>query len=762
MNTFRCVSAVLWAALCLGSMTATAAPAALGTGLKELSAAYDRGDASLPRKLSMHLRDTAGNPLVRVHIQKGASADAVLSKLAASGFHLVARSSLNPSLAEGYLPLNRVHEASKITGIRALTALHRPKQNVGLVTSQAVALEKADLAQAHGFDGTGIKLGALSDSFGACGAVCSTTPAQDIATGDLPAAGVTVLEDLPTVAPPNGPLGADEGRAMLQLVHDIAPGAQLAFATAAISEIDFANNILALRSKFGADVIVDDVFYPDEPMFSDGLIAQAVNIVSEDGAAYFSSGGNNGAEAWEDTYRPVSFTKAEKEIAKGDGDNLKLDQIPPDLRPVSFHNFNSSGKPSFSQHITTADTTGAELSLQWDEPFFLGLVKTDYNIYLFDADGNFLDPSTAPFTGNTVDDNTATDEPVELAIFFPDHIIGGAPVGDFQIVIGKMNDGPASHLKYVFLNTLAVSQRQNAPSTFGHATANGARGIAAMYYAIPSFPEDFSSPGPVTIYFDTEGNRLRRPEIRHTPQLVAADGVDTTFFPPGPLFDPDGTGFPNFFGTSAAAPDAAAVGALVLQAAGGSGSLRPRQLYSVMEDSATPVGVPNERFVAGAFAGPVAFSINADWTRWTHDFSLQVDRGREHKVHSISFNAAPANLLWSTNPNRFSVSDPIGIGVDISNMTRTVSPDGTTFTITFAPGTFVGGNSFDWGMSVFAAIQGSTQELGDRFRHMTMTVTMEDGRVFTGSVMAMPKLPFNNYTGFGLVNAEAATRAVSH
>src|SRR4029077_15621679 len=215
---------------------------------------------------------------------------------------------------------------------------------------------------------------------------------------------------------------------------------------------------------------------------------------------------------------------------------------------------------------------------------------------------------------------------------------------------------------------LAVSHRQNAPSTFGHATANGARGIAAMYYAIPSFPEDFSSPGPVTIYFDAQGNRLRRPEIRHTPQLVAADGVDTTFFPPGPIFDPDGTGFPNFFGTSAAAPDAAAVGALVLQAARGTNSRRPAQLYKVMQSTATPIALPNIRWVAGAEAGPVTLSINFDWVRFTGDFSLAVDRPKGWKVHSITFDAAPAGLTWSQNPNRFSVSNPIGIGVDISNM----------------------------------------------------------------------------------------------
>jgi hypothetical protein len=750
MRIHRHLGVAVLAALCLLTTVspASAAPAPLAAGLKELSAAYDRGDPRLSAQLKLHITNPAGDPLVRVHLLPNANANAVLAKLAAVGFRLQTRSSINPSLIEGYLPLAAVHAAAGIAGVHSLLATQRPIAHAGSVQSQAVALEKADIAQTRGVDGSGIRIGALSDSYDVCTA-CSTHAAQDIATGDLPAGGVTVLQE---ILPANGP-GTDEGRAMLQLVHDIAPGAQLGFASAFNGQLQFAENILALRSQFHADVIVDDVFYLDEPMYSDGILAQAVDAASQVGAAYFSSAGNNGLEAFEDTYRPVSFERAQELVERGHG-NVHLEQIPAAIRPQSVHNFrNPDGSASITQRISTDGEN--RLTFQWDEPFFLGLVKTDFNVYVFDKDGNWMDPASAAFPGfYTTDNNLLTDEPFEFIdlIPFATDIVGGANVTDYQLVIGNVNSGPARHIKYIVANGLAVSERQNSPSTFGHATAAGGRGVAATYYAIPQFPEDFSSPGPVTIYLDTAGNRLEEPQVRFTPQLTAADGVDTTFFG----FDSDGNGLPNFFGTSAAAPDAAAVAGLVLQSAGGPGSLSPREVYRRLEQTATPLPVPNQRWVAGTIVGPVTFSANADWTRWNRDFTLALGGENHHAVSSITLDTSAIGLTFNPNPNRFSVGD--SRGVTITDITHSVSPDKTKFTMTFAPGSFDRHDWFDFGLSVFAPIQGSTQEDPDRFRGMKVSVTLDNGSTSTSTVLANPKLPVNNFTGYGLVNADAATR----
>ena len=94
----------------------------------------------------------------------------------------------------------------------------------------------------------------------------------------------------------------DEGRAMAQLIHDIVPGSKLFFHTAFDGAADFAQGILELREE-GADVIVDDIGYLDEPFFQDGVIAQAVDEVVADGAVYFSSAGNSANNSYEAKYQ---------------------------------------------------------------------------------------------------------------------------------------------------------------------------------------------------------------------------------------------------------------------------------------------------------------------------------------------------------------------------------------------------------------------------------------------------------------------------
>src|SRR5208337_4265332 len=166
--------------------------------------------------------------------------------------------------------------------------------------------------------GSGVTVGVLSDSFNCYAqyaAPNSGVPvsgaegyayngfkadfASDITSGALPSI-VNVLEEADcsnylfpdSAGQPTGLPFSDEGRAMLQIVHAVAPGASLAFHTGDNSEADFANGIQALANA-GAKVIADDLGYYDEPFFQDGLIAQAIDTVESHGAAYFSAAGND-------------------------------------------------------------------------------------------------------------------------------------------------------------------------------------------------------------------------------------------------------------------------------------------------------------------------------------------------------------------------------------------------------------------------------------------------------------------------------------
>jgi hypothetical protein len=458
---------------------------------------------------------------------------------------------------------------------------------IGATTSQGDAAMKTDDARTNfGVDGSGVTVGVLSDSF-------DTGPGSyvtDVASLDLPV-GIEVLDDLV--------VGSDEGRAMLQLIYDVVPGADLSFHTAFSGQAAFALGIQELSgcpagSEPGcvaandpAEVIVDDVGYFATPMFQDGIIAQAVDVVHDAGVPYFSSAGNSARSSWEGgPFNSSGISPPGYDDEGGAGDAHDFDP--------------GEGEDIFQKVLFPAGTTN--LSFQWDQPFFSA--------------------SGAPGSANDIDICVYTEPPGDVPVGCSVYgNVGADPVelisltegGAANIVIIKYlpEGGPdPAFMKYVvFSSGFSVTDPypdSTASTTFGQNNAAGAIAVGAAFYfntpvfgTDPALLESFSSAGGTPILFDTFGTALATPEVRARPQIVAPDGTNTTFFGSDDNSSSgccERDGFPNFFGTSAAAPHAAALAALMLEAFPG---LTPNGVEDVLTSSAHDMGAAGFDFDSG-------------------------------------------------------------------------------------------------------------------------------------------------------------------
>ena len=174
---------------------------------------------------------------------------------------------------------------------------------------------------------------------------------------------------------------------------------------------------------------------------------------------------------------------------------------------------------------------------------------------------------------------------------------------DFDVAIGFSNGSEPGRIKYIPFGlggpnadpaTIYQEFATNSSTIFGHPAATNASAVAATPYFDQKTPEPFTSVGPTTILFEPDGTRKKTPEIRQKPDITAVDGTDTTFF--FPEDDIEANGFPNFFGTSAAAPHAAAVAALVKQA---NPEFTPEQIYNRLESTAEDIAAPGRDNVTG-------------------------------------------------------------------------------------------------------------------------------------------------------------------
>jgi hypothetical protein len=537
---------------------------------------------------------------------------------------LVALGLQNPSVysndVSGWLPVTQIETAaarSELHSIRAAMARARS----GAVTSQGDFAQRSSVLRSTypTLDGTGVTVGAISDSYncypvyaqnhvsasGPAGYASNgflATASTDVASGDLPST-VTVVQEASCMsygAPTQLPFG-DEGRAMLQIVHDVAPGASLAFYTAENGEAAFASGITALAANAHAKVIVDDVGYFDEPFFQDGVIAQAIDTVVSQGVAYFSAAGNDGSDSYENT-APTFLTRST--TPPNSGEYL-----------LNFDNSGATTVTTLSVGIPALQQGElVALVLQWDQPYVTGAsgspgASSHLDLCVTGSGSDTIINLSGTTVTCTGPNSTGVDPVQVLIVSNPANAAAATAAETINVSIG-LADGTAAPgrvklavegggLQVKFNNVTAYVKN---PTLQGHPGAAGAAAVgAAAFYqtpgcgTTPATIEYYSSQGGSPILFDTSGTRLATPVVRAKPNFVGPDGGNNTFLGFQIAAGRDtsavaqcanNASYPNFFGTSAASPHAAAIAALMLQA---NSTVTPAQIYAALQTTALPM-----------------------------------------------------------------------------------------------------------------------------------------------------------------------------
>ena len=533
----------------------------------------------------------------------------------------------------GWLAVDQLSNANALNELHFARAA-MPRTRSSIVATQGDFVQKSAVMRGAfpSLTGTGITVGVISDSFNCFAQYAGKVPAsgsngyapfgytatysddqtpssgQAASTSALPS-GVNVVEEASCLdygQPEQLPF-TDEGRAILQIVHAIAPGASLSFYTAVNSEADFANGIITLAQK-GAKVIDDDVGYPDEPFFQDGEVAQAINTVAAQGVVYFSSAGNDGHLSYENTAPKFSVAGTGSQAGE------------------MLLNFDPSGATSTTTlPLSIPKLFPGEfiyLVVEWDQPFVTGSSNSGgsssaIDLCLQGAGADLVtDNNSYPNAVTCTGASSIGMDPVQFIIIGnPANASGYTSATNVTLTIGLQNGTTVpGRIKFVLEDDGAGSVinspfNTNSPTIQGHPSAATAAAVGAAFYldtpqcgTTPAALESYSSAGGDPILFDTNGNRLATPVIRQKPDFVGPDGVNNTMLGDSQTITTSITGcedhpfdipssqikfFPNFYGTSAAAPHAAAAAALMLQA---NPALTPTQIITALQTSALAMG----------------------------------------------------------------------------------------------------------------------------------------------------------------------------
>ena len=521
--------------------------------------------------------DASGRVQVDVHVD--CTADPPVAALKAAGLKVTAAVRLAPTcVVEGWVNPASLPKIAGVPAVERVTtpsySLHKPRRTPATPAAPSIqgapvpgsstimslpagilqaavnpAIDATAIAISHagtyigqtGVSGTGVTVGVMSDD--------ATNLSVIQSRAELP-----VVNVIPSSASPSP---TDEGTMMLEEVYAMAPGASLAFCGPQTT-VEYLSCLQGLAAA-GATIVVDDIAYYDEDLMSStGQFAQSVQsfLTGNPSVLLFTVTENFNGSYWEGNYTPVAIASL------GAGYNSLT-------CPVTNQTDYYAGA-AFQLTVTVGGTY--PMWLQWADSW--GQNTSNFEVYAVDVttkQGSCLSAAGSANTYFGGDPVLVAGDTYDVLIATPDASLAGKFVKFFVGGDGATALNPSTPGSI-------VSPQAFVPGVALVGAVDGSDGIGDTI-------EPYSGRGPITLQFPTASSI-------QAPSFVSEDAVyvDTA----GTLFTPWSDG--NFHGTSAAAPNAAAVAALISSAFP---TLTPKELMGYLQTGAVLLGATSPDSIYG-------------------------------------------------------------------------------------------------------------------------------------------------------------------
>lgn len=672
------------------------------------------------------------NGEVQVYILMSAVTDENLSQLKANGVTIEIKDTAN-NRVQARIPIMLLQTVSALPFVNFIRLPTYAVRMTGSVDTEGDAILRADQArQQLGVDGTGVRVGVISDGLKGIFATnctsCGGVSGGPISTNDLPGAtgtrnssgvltsstggiigtsfvvgsgagGSGTAGDLEGIVPGCSFAGAGaEGTALLEIIHDISPGAQLSFANAD-TDVAFRQAVNSLAGS--NDIVMDDLGFFGVPADGTSAIstntANALNSATNPIRAYFTAVGNSADEHYFGTYvdSGVSGVTVAGITNAGDFHLFQQTADTTDVLGLGPKPYNVIKLPPNGEVV---------IFLTWDDTF--GASSNNYDLYL-------TQQSTNQVVAHSTDPQNGTQDPVE----FIDYVNNTGITDFFHIMVQNVqNLAQAKHLNlFSFQPECAADgprllvaghhERHNYNTATRSVAAEGDAGgspvgvvsvgaicsasLKAQTVFTGSLAPDEScldTTNSTIEYFSSQGPTL---DGRTKPEISAIDGVSIT-----------GAGsFENpFFGSSAATPHVAGIAALLLQskacllngAAGAVDNVTARtDLHNLIMNNTVPLGGSTPNNIFGFGRADALASADATIPVFSGGTSFVVGgntpNGASVTAPQIGFpvpNTCPMAMLSWTGGCGAGPASSMNCPFGTSNVTVKASNNGTAFSST--------------------------------------------------------------------------------